>query len=686
MLNKIKNIKLSKSKYIYTVIAGLIIIALGVTFAWWRWRSEINALVNGEVCAPEIVFIGGTTINGTDLLPVRTKEEGLSKDINVNLNNTCDNDTAVLNLNLLLDEFPIGLSDASFKWSLYQVTTEEVEGTPTETLTFINDGNFANRSQNDTISLATDLIVTENISTYRLFIWIDALMDNPSAIGDNIFRFKLYGTGTGAIYNQYTMATKSNSSTTTTNAFWGSPIKQNQVKSITFTNISEKPSTIDGQLDISATANSGNILMWWIQNEETPTLYDVYVANTHGGNVKANTTAQYMFAYLPNCVSIDLTYLDTSNTTTFNRMFENDAKLTQINLSNLDTSNNTYMAFMFNGCSKLTSLDLSSFDTRKVTSMRGMFLYCSSLTSLDLSNFYTPSLNNVTEGTQYGMFQGCTNLVTLDLKNFNTSRISDFRVMFKNCSKLKRLDLSNFDTSNATNIDSMFSGCTSLEYLDVSNWSNEKITNMAYLFSGLTNLKTLILTDFNTPNVTNMSYMFRNSGALKTLDLSSFNTSKVTTMASMFYNCQALSLIDLSSFNTSNVTNMHWMFGSCKNLKSLDLSHFNTDKLTTVSSNSDSRYGMFSSCTNLEKLNLSSFSFSKITNVQGLFYYDSKLKEIDLSSADFTNVTTVTNTFKNVPAAAQVIVKDCDQYNLFRTKFGTGYSNLHTVNNDNCTA
>lgn len=198
MLNKIKNIKILKSKYFYLVLSSLIIIAIGATFAWWRWSSDINALVNGKVCAPEIAFVGGTTINGTDLLPVRTKEEGLSKDINVNLNNTCDNDTAVLNLNLLLEEFPIGLSDASFKWSLYQVTTEEVEGTPTETLTFINDGNFANKVQSDVISLATDLIVTANVSTYRLFIWIDALMDNPSAIGDNIFRFKLYGTGTGA--------------------------------------------------------------------------------------------------------------------------------------------------------------------------------------------------------------------------------------------------------------------------------------------------------------------------------------------------------------------------------------------------------------------------------------------------------------------------------------------------------
>ena len=36
MLNKIKNMKLSKSKYLYIVMTCLIIIAIGFTLAWWR--------------------------------------------------------------------------------------------------------------------------------------------------------------------------------------------------------------------------------------------------------------------------------------------------------------------------------------------------------------------------------------------------------------------------------------------------------------------------------------------------------------------------------------------------------------------------------------------------------------------------------------------------------------------------
>ncbi len=343
-------------------------------------------------------------------------------------------------------------------------------------------------------------------------------MDNPSAIGDNIFRFKLYGTGTGAIYNQYTMATKSNSSTTT-NAFWGSPIKQNQVKSITYTSISNKPSTVDGEYDISATANSGNILMWWIQNEETPTLYDVYVANTHGGNVKANTTAQYMFAYLPNCVSIDLTYLDTSNTTTFNRMFENDAKLTQIIMHNLNTSNNTYMAYMFSDCTKLTSLDLSSFDTRKVTSMRAMFLNCSSLTSLDLSNFYTPKLSVVNNGSQYGMFEGCSSLETVNLTNYNTSKVTNMYAIFLNCKNLVNIDLSTFNTQSLNYFgttsynNGMFANCSKLEKVNLSSFSFSKITNVQGLFYGDSKLKEIDLSGADFSKLTNVTSTFTSAPA-----------------------------------------------------------------------------------------------------------------------------------------------------------------------------
>ena len=557
MLNKIKNMKLSKSKYLYIVMTCLIIIAIGFTLAWWRWSGDINALIYGEVCAPEIVFVGGTTINGRDLLPVKTKEEGLSKDIKVNLDNTCDNDTAVLNLILKPDVFPEGLSDASFKWAVYKVTTEEVEGTPTETLTYVNDGNFSGKRQyvndDDLISIATDLVVTENISTYRLFIWIDANMDNPSTIGDNLFKFSLYGEGKDAIYNEYTM--KKVSSTSSTSSFWNSPIKANQVKSITFTKKSEMPIDVPegNTMDVSSVANSGDVVMWWIENgtttDGTTTLYDVYVGSK-SLPVRANTSALYMFASLSNCESIDLTNLDTTKVTTMGYMFFGCSSLTTLDLSSFDTSKVATMKSMFDGCSSLSLLNLSSFDTSKVTDMTRMFCNCSSLSSLNLSSFDTSKVTDMTR-----MFSNCSSiLTTLDLSSFDTSKVTDMSNMFYNCRGLTTLDLSSFDTSNVTDMSVMFSNCRGLTTLDLSSFDTSNVTNMYAMFTTCPSLTTLVLSSFDTSSVKSMSSMFSGCSSLTTLDVSSFDTSNVTDMTMMFFTCYGLTTLDLSSFDFTNVT------------------------------------------------------------------------------------------------------------------------------------
>ena len=572
MLNKIKNIKLSKSKYIYTVIAGLIIIALGTTFAWWRWSSDINALVNGKVCAPEIVFVGGTTINGTDLLPVRKKEEGLSKDINVNLNNTCDNDTAVLNLNLKPDVLPEGLADSSFKWALYKVTTEEVQGVPTENLTYVNDGNFNGKRQyvndNDLISIATDLIVTENISTYRLFIWIDGTMDNASTMGDNFFKFSIYGTGKDAIYREYVM--KNPGMTQSTTYFINSSISKDTIESVDIVSFSNLPEGVIYVEDVSSNSDD-SIKLYYLENPET-NLKKVYLASS-SGLIKMNTSMDYMFAGLTHVESLDLSRLDTSNVTSMVGVFYNSPSLTSINMSSWVTSRVTSMSLMFYGCNKLTSLDLSSF-----------------------SSTLSPNMT--------AMFQNCGQLNKVIFGNIKTGNMS---LMFYNCKNLQELDLSTFDTSSTTSMLNMFRGCTVLE----------------------------------------------------TLDLSTFNTEKVTNMTEMFYDCQNLKYIDLSGFNTSIVTSMNNMFGCCYSLTELDLSSFTAEKLTNITE-------MFASFWDTHSPMM-------------------KFTKIDISGLDFTGITSYANTFRKVSTDVEIIVKDCTQYNKFVELFGNSYTNLHTVNNDNCT-
>ena len=529
MLNKIKNMKLSKSKYLYIVMTCLIIIAIGFTLAWWRWSGDINALIYGEVCAPEIVFVGGTTINGRDLLPVKTKEEGLSKDIKVNLDNTCDNDTAVLNLILKPDVFPEGLADSSFKWAVYKVTTEEVEGTPTETLTYVNDGNFSGKRQyvndDDLISIATDLVVTENISTYRLFIWIDANMDNPSTIGDNLFKFSLYGEGKDAIYRENTI--KNITMTSSSNYFLveSEELLKDNIGSIEINSFNNIPSTATEIDDKSALSNDDTVKIFYEKNPET-NLNKVYIG-TSNGILKMNTKMDYMFAGLTKVESLDLSRLDTSNVTSMVGVFYNSPSLTSINMNNWDTSKVQYMNSMFRGVSGLTSLDVSSFDTSKVTTMESMFYGAGTADlTIDLSNFDTPLVT-----TMIDMFNECK-ASSIILTNFSNDKLTNIQSMFRKCSNLTSLDLSTFNTSNVTTMTKgdgggLFYNCSKLEFLDLTNFDTSKVTNFVDMFAGCS--------------------------SLTSLNLSSFNTTKVTSMAGMFYNCSKLVDLDISSFNTSNV-------------------------------------------------------------------------------------------------------------------------------------
>ena len=570
-----KNLELSRSKYFYLLIIELILFTIGFSIAWWRWSSSNNVQVFGKVCAPEIVFVGGSTINGTDLLPVLTKEEGLSKDIHINLNNTCDNDTAVINLNLILEYFPSGLSDSSFKWSLYEVTTEEVDDETTEVLTFVNSGNFANKEQTDVIGLTINSVVSSNVSTYRLFIWMDATMDNPSTIGNNTFKFKLYGDGYNAIYNQYTMKQVAN--TAADASFWGSPINANQVKSIRFVPSDKAPSTYTGLYDVSSVTDAEDIMMYYVENGQTEdeipiTLYDVYVASNNGiTNAKANVSAEKMFAYLSNCEYIDAENLDTSKVISMANMFIDSSKLQEISFTNWDTSKVTNMKSMFNNCgtSELT-FNISTFDTSKVTSMTSMFEN-SKASSIKLSNF--------------------SNTVLFDTLS-----------MFKN-SSASSITFTNFNTSNISRMGS---------------------SNNEGMFQGCSNLTSL--------------------------DLSDFNTSKLNDVRAMFQGCSSLTAVDMSNFNLAKVTSLRRTFKDCLKLKEINIGDTNGNNVTDFMAS-------FENCNVLSKLNVVGF--------------------------DFTNAG-VSYAVNNVPSTVEVIVSDCNQRNLFRTKFGSRFNNVHTVNNDDC--
>ena len=528
---------LKKYKLYIIIGVSILILSVGGTLAYYIWSSNTNAIVNTEVCTPTVTFAGGSTINGVDIVPVLTKEEGTIKDIEVKKNSTCNRDVT-MNLYLELTTFPTELSDSSFKYELYKNS---------ETMA-IASGNFSNKEEGDTITLLSNQILNTSKDTYTLYIYIDGNVDNPGTMAGKNFLFKLWGSGEGAIYKENVITTL-DSPTGGTSKFFNTEVMREEIQSLTIAEDNTVPDT-PGVVSKDISQNKdGTVMLWYTPKEvassdgSTKTMYDMWIGGENGV-LQTGTNASGMFAYLTNIEKLDLSKLDTSYITNMSKMFYMSSGLKSIDLSNFNTSNVTNMNGMFWGCSSLTSLDLKTFDTSKVTDMNNMFAECINITELDLSNFDTSNVEYMGNPYAYsygGMFRNCKSLKKLDLSSFNTSKVKQMGNMFNGCKSLTSIDLSSFDTSNVVAMSSLFDGCSSLTNLNLSNFNTSKVTNMEWMFQGCTNLIAL--------------------------DLSSFDTSKVTTMYVMFFQCHNLKTIYVSDlWNVDNVTNSTNMFRYCTSL------------------------------------------------------------------------------------------------------------------------
>ena len=506
------------NKYKLYMIIGIssLVLSIGTTFAYYIWKSSTNAIVNLNICTPTITFAGGSTINGVDMIPVLTKEDGTIKEIEVKKNSTCNRDVT-MNLYLELTTFPTELAESSFVYELYKNS---------ETMA-IASGNFSNKEQGNTITLLSNQILNTSKDTYTLYIYIDGNVDNPGTMAGKNFLFKLWGSGGGAIYKENVITTP-DSATGSTSKFFNTEVMREEIQSLTIAEDNTVPDT-PGVVSKDISQNKdGTVMLWYTPKEvtssdgSTKTMYDMWIGGENGV-LQTGTNASGMFAYLTNVEKLDLSKLDTSYITNMSRMFYNSSGLKSINLSNFNTSNVTNMNYMFSECNNLLSLDLSNFDTSKVTAM-------------------------------VGMFQNDTNLSSINFgSDFNTEKVTTMIAMFSLCKKLSYIDLSEFNTSNVTNMQSMFYYCESLQSLDLSNFDTSKVTTMYAMFMNCINLKELDLSNFNTSNVTNMQSMFYQCRRLEDLNLGSFDTSKLTTINYIFNNCISLKNLDIRNAELSKV-------------------------------------------------------------------------------------------------------------------------------------
>ena len=563
------------NKYKLYMIMGIVLLILSITgsLAYYFWKSSSDTLLSGNLCLPEIYFTGGATINGK-LKPVTNKEEGLIKEIEVNLHKTCNNDTAVMNLYLSLDLLPVELQENTFVYELYNGDNER-----------ISSGNFSDKKEGDTITLAENEIVTSDVSIYTLYIYIDGNRDNPITMSNKIFRFNIYGEGTGAIYKENVIQNETTTPSSSSSTFLNTEVLRNEIESITIEKSNVVPSDAKYSKDISS-KQDGSVMLWYTDKDNN-NLYEVSIGSENGV-VEANTNGSGMFAYLDNVDTLNLSGLDTSNMTSMSRMFYNSTSLKSIDLTGFDTSKVVTMFGMFENCNNLEKIDLSNFDTSNVTSMANMFRELKKITNLDLSNFKTDKVIDM-----YYMFSNCNSLKSINISSFNTSKVTKMYYMFHGCESLTHLDVSNFDTSSVTDMGAMFSLCSSLEELNLSNFNTSNVTAMYYMFNGCKLLTNLDLSNFDTSKVDNMAGMFRECLNLRELDINSFDTSMVTRMEHMFFGTSSLEELNLSNFNTSNVTHMIRMFYGNKSLQKIYVSD-----LWNISNVVDST-SMFLNCNSL---------------------------------------------------------------------------------------
>ena len=273
----------------------------------------------------------------------------------------------------------------------------------------------------------------------------------------------------------------------------------------------------------------------------------------------------YLFSSLGDATSISgLEYLNTSQATSMESMFDRSSNLKELDLSNLNTSNVENMAYMFYECNALTSLDLTNFNTSKVINMSGMFYECFNLETIYCYDDWS-IIDRSDDFISEDMFYGCESLPGFDYGACNDitfakpismggyfnniqayATIANGNLTFfydENKPASGSFELTN--TGGGSWKDASFSSVTFDESI-----KDYKFTSTADMFSGLKNLTVInYLTYLNTSTITNMSNMFSGCSSLATIYCNNDWSSLTIPSDNMFLGCT-----QLDGYNSINVS------------------------------------------------------------------------------------------------------------------------------------
>ena len=481
--------------------------------------------------------------------------------------------------------------------------------------------------------------------------------------------------------------------------FYGGPIKNEQINSISFTN-NLFLEGYDGYFDMSD-KNSGTVLGYYKKISDN--LYDITVGGLD--EVIAPSDSALMFAYLSNLTTLKFNQnFNSNNITNLAGLLIFDRSLTSVDINNLNiagkysTKNVTNTSSMFSACTSLQSLNVSNLNTLNVTDMNGMFAGLTNVKNITFSDTSNNAFTTKNVRNMEAMFVACIRLTELDLSTFDTSKVTNMNGMFSGFHTNTRiLDITNFNTSNVTDMGGMFQDCY-INVLKVGNkFNTSKVEDMSHMFendnstdeSSVFNeyeyLKNLENDPINPNQIENLNEvvshftfdslktayaMFRNSRT-NVITISELNINK--SAPKVYYDGVSLGINDMFAtnittlnltgfefpilqqndiFSGGNINKLIWqnakyynllsyssVFGLPTNVETVDLSNMDITGLTSLSQS-------FLNNNSLKVLYLSGWDVSNITDFSSMFSGDSTLEELDLSSFNVSTKVTYDRMFE----------------------------------------
>ena len=454
-MNNEKNKK--KIVIISLTVATLLIVALGVTYAYWiLTKQQVRENVVNTACL-NITFTGENDISLDKAYPMNEQqlESFLSSatPYHFTIHNEC-NDLASASINL--ESLTVSgkvLEDEYIDAILYE-DDYNVNLNTNKKLTRTNDENKVIAAAKHAYSLYNFTLKANEEKDFNLLLYMDP--DTPMEDANMNASWK----------GKITLSTEYKEENTTirkidTNVNKGMWEYKDKLTKIVIENkksvkTAEDGGKVYGPYDESADGYGGVQSYVVCDNKETDCIG--YLQGTNG--IKANEDSSYLFYGFKNVTNIE-------------------------GLENLNTSYVSNMQAMFMSMTNLQELDLSMWYTSNLTNIMFLIMYDTNLKTLNLSNWDLSNANCIQ------WYWGATNLDIVDMSN----------VIFPgDCSnffyggpgfKAKKLILKNSDTSQVTNMNNMFNGASNIQELDLSSFDTNQVTNMNNMFSNTTNLQSI---------------------------------------------------------------------------------------------------------------------------------------------------------------------------------------------------